>query len=370
MDKTFFAASIDAPVISPPQFVVLMSDDNPLADGVRWMRGVVEGGSNADGSSMFMSFYSNTDHPEITNPQMGDSMLGALRGAYKAGHEIGNHTSTHFDCVEDGEIGENGAVALKRASKEDISAEIKRVEEVLTASGIPIEHQFGFRTPYLRYSDSTFRAMAEAGFLYDCSISAASSKVAGSFYWPYTLDIIPGKQELDENGNLPPDNNAKVNSWGKENPVGEHKGLWELPAINFEVHPDDFGYVEGVYRRNYGDDCGFNGYVTGFDWNMWHDAELDAEQTVRSLMHTLYRNLGGNRAPFTVGVHSQYYFTQRGNDFPKILQNKRRDSFEEFVGRASRLKDVFFVSADMVIRWMQNPVSAEEYRPEDYVRMS
>jgi hypothetical protein len=32
------------------------------------------------------------------------------------------------------------------------------------------------------------------------------------------------------------------------------------------------------------------------------------------------------------------------------------------------MKDVFFVSADMVLRWMQSPVSAAGFGPEAYVR--
>jgi peptidoglycan/xylan/chitin deacetylase (PgdA/CDA1 family) len=270
--------------------------------------------------------------------------------------------------VEFGELDANGVDNGRRVSQEEIYREIKKVEEVLQARGIPKEHQFGFRTPYLRYSDATFRAMTEVGFLYDCSICAASNHVAGSNFFPYTLDIIPGKQELDSNGNLPPDNNASVNRWGRTSPVGEYKGLWELPAVNFAIHPDDMDYVESVFKRKYGEKSHFNGYITGLDWNLWYDAEMNPEQTVRTLMYTLQKTLEGNRAPLTVGLHSQFYFEPKEKDFPKILPQERRAAFEEFIRQASQLKDVYFVSSDMVIRWMQHPVSAAEFKPENYFR--
>jgi hypothetical protein len=231
--------------------------------------------------------------------------------------------------VEVGEIDANGVDTGKRASKEEIYAEIKRVEELLSAKGIPKEHQLGFRTPFLRYSDLTFQAMTEAGFLYDCSIRAASNNVPGDNFWPYTLDIIPGKQELDKNGNLPPDNNVDVNYWGRTSPVGEYKGLWELPAVNFAIHPNDVDFVSGVYKRKYGEDSGFTkGYVGGLDWDMWNHAELDGKQTVSSLMYTLEKNMAGNRAPFTVGLHSQFYFEPKDEDFPRISPPERREAFE------------------------------------------
>jgi len=367
MNEFCFAASKKAPVENPPQFVVVMSDDNTIAEGIKWMSGIVDNSTNADGSKIHMSFYTNTDQSGLSW-DMNNGLSDAIYEVYKSGHEVGNHTSTHLYCVEFGTIDANGVDTGKRADKEQIYGEIKRVEELLSANGIPKKHQFGFRTPYLRYSDLTFRAMFEVGFLYDCSIIGANNNTAGSYFWPYTLDIIPGKQELDENGNLPPDNNARVNPWGKTSPVGEYKGLWELPAGNFAIHPNDMDWAQSALKRHYGENFTFNGYIEGLDWNIWAYAELNYEQTVNSLMYTLEKSLKGNRAPFTVGVHSQFYFEPKESDFPRISPPERRQAFEEFIGKASKLNDVFFVSADMVIRWMQNPVSAEKFKPEDYFR--
>ena len=123
-----------------------------------------------------------------------------------------------------------------------------------------------------------------------------------------------------------------------------------------------------VYKKKYGEDTAFDGYITGLDWNLWNIAELNKEQTVRTLMYTLEKTMEGNRAPFTIGVHSQFYIEPKDVDFPNIRPYERREAFEEFIRQASRLQNVFFVSADMVIRWMLNPVSAAAFNPENYFR--
>jgi len=344
-----------------PQFVVLGSDDNTSAEAVRWMQGVVDKYKNKDGSKVYMSFYVNTDQSGAVWDGKND-LIDAVYNAYKAGHEIGNHTSTHLYCVEYGKLDpvtkiDNG----RRVDKNTIFNEIKRVQDVLVKAGIPRTHQTGFRTPYLRYSDSTFTAMSEVGFLYDCSVSAASDNVAGTNFFPYKLDAIK-----DENGNYAPDNSADVNTWGKTSVIRKHENLWELPAVQFAIDPQDTAYVKGVL--GIGGDEEFDGYITGLDYNLWNEAHLDSGQTVRSLMRTLNLSLAGNRAPLTIGCHSQYYFQAKNSEFPKIPPEKRRQAFEEFVKQASQIENVFFVSGDMVIRWMQNPVSAAEFKPENYIR--
>jgi hypothetical protein len=349
-----------APVANPPQFVVLGSDDNTKAAAVKWMQSVIDGGTNKNGSKRFMSFYCNTDQT-AAEWDFNDGLVEAVYAAYKAGHEIGNHTSTHLYCVEFGQIDGSGKDNGKRADKPRIFSEIKRVQDILAGAGIPKEHQTGFRTPYLRYSDSTFTAMTEVGFLYDCSVSASDSNVAGKNYFPYKLDGI--KVAADANGNYAPDNCADVNSWGKTSVIRKYENLWELPCANFAIAPQDIDYVKGVLK-----DEDFNGYVTGLDYNLWNEAELDSAQTVRSLLHTLQQSLAGNRAPLTIGCHSQYYFEAKTGEFPNITPEQRQGAFKEFVKQASQLDNVFFVSGDMVIRWMQNPVSAAEFNPQNYLR--
>jgi peptidoglycan/xylan/chitin deacetylase (PgdA/CDA1 family) len=355
-------ASKTAPVANPPLFIVLGSDDNTKANGIAWMDSVLNSGTNKDGSKRYMSFYVNTDQNGAIWDGKND-LVDAAYNAYKAGHEIGNHTSTHLYIVEFGSM-ENGVDKGKRASKETIKAEIERVQNVLVSAGIPKEHQLGFRTPYLRYSDSVFTVLQETGFLYDCSVNAATTNTSRDNNFPYTLDFDDG------NGNFSPDNSADVNDWGKTSKIGKHEGLWELPCVRFAIDPQDIEYVKGVLKSKYPNEDfdDYGGYVTGLDYNMWNEIQLNADQTVRSWLHTVKESLAGNRAPVTIGIHSQYYFEAKNSEFPKIPQEKRREAFEKFVEEASKLEGVFFISGDMLVRWMQNPVSAAEFNPENYKR--
>ena len=338
-------ASKEPPKANPPQFIILGSDDNTMARGIEWMQGVIDDGSNLDKSKRYMSFYVNTRNGGA-NWETDSELAGAAYKAYKAGHEIGNHTATHPYMV---------AFNGDRMSQEDILKEITEARDVIHANGIPSEHHFGFRTPYLRYTDETFKVIKELGFLYDVSINASTKLQAGETHWPYTLD----------NGSI--DGNKDNNAYGETSPISNHPGLWSIPCSRIKVHPDDLKEVETVMSAK---SSNFNGYITGLDYNLWNEAELDSGQTVRALMHTLEETLAGNRAPLSIGVHSQYYFTPFPTEFPNIPQEKRRQAFIEFVKQASAKENVFFVSADMVIRYMQNPVTAAEFDPENYRRPS
>lgn len=337
------AASKSAPKgITPentPQFVVIGSDDNTIAKGVEWMQGVIDAGTNEDGSKRRMSFYVNTRNGG-GNWNSNKDLVNNVYNAYKAGHEIGNHTASHPYMVP---YAPNEA---NRMSLEDIKEEIIEARDLIHANGIPSEHHFGFRTPYLRYSDSTFTAIKELGFAYDVSIDASMDNAAGDAFFPYTLDGEP-----DENGNVSPDN-----AGNPDRPVRKHSGLWVIPCSRIVVAPED---IEAVGKE----------YITGLDYNMWasDDAALDSAQTVRALMNTLRKTLEGNRAPFTLGVHSQYYFETK-SEFPNMTQAQCRGAFEEFIKQASAIENVYFVSSDMVMRWMQNPVGLSEFDPEDYKR--
>ena len=352
------SAAKTSPVKNPPLFIVVGSDDNTNPAAIDWIRSVIENGRNFDGSRRYMSFYVNTGQA-CALWSRNTTLVNAAYNAYKAGHEVTNHTDNHLFC-----IAPNG----KWEDVATIENAIRNTQEALIAAGIPKEHHFGFRTPYLTYSDHTFVAMqnvmqySREQLLYDCSISAMDDKGGNNF--PYTLD---GPE--DENGNVAPDNNAKVNEWGENNPVRKHERVWELPAMKIAIDPQDCGFVEEIMKSKYGKNFKWDKHITGLDYNLWNEAELNAEQTTRAYIYTVKKCLAGNRAPFTMGVHSQFYFESKQNTYPNIANPaEKRRSFAEFVEQASKIPEVFFVSADMVIRWMLNPVSADKFNPEDYRR--
>ena len=388
-----------------PQFIVIGSDDNTCPLGVKWMADFVRDSRNARNQRGFMSFYVNTDMPGNLGWARNEALRTAVKNAYLDGHSIGNHTATHIRCVggsdwnapEDGNHPQNLNI---RKSDQEIYDEIIAARNAMAELGIPVEHQFGFRTPFLAYSDSTYIAIMNAGgFLYDVSIN--SRGVPGNVNWPYTLDIIPGQQDANDNGNVPPDNHPT--GWGghsDKNPIRAHPGLWVKPIMGVLIHPDD---RPNVWRPRYmfgggttDNPCSqpltpFNAatndcdnrrwdtwHVAGLDYNIWGEIHLTAQQSLRALIYTLETSLAGNRAPMTYGTHAQYYFepddkfdevvpTASGGTFNySLTAEQRRWVFEEFVKVASAKPDVFFVTGDMVIRWMQNPVPAAQFNPEDY----
>jgi hypothetical protein len=330
------------------------------------MANVLSRGTNKDGSKRYMSFYVNT------NAWNDEDLVDAVLYAYELGHSIGNHTHSHIRCVTEKKDND----FTQRMTADAIYDNIMLAEKAMIEAGIPKEHQFGFRTPFLAYGNETFTAIKKAGFLYDCSIESGWDTKPGTFSWPYTLDVIEGEQEIDAHGKLAWDNSSARKYWGRlvgtgenrhmPNYVGEHPGLWVLIATGVEIDPEDRA---DAIKASW---MGANAWTaSGLDYNLWaRDAgfALNAGQTTRALMHTVKASLEGNRAPFAFGAHSQYYFTQSGIPLAPMSLEARRASFQNFVEQASQLDDVFFVSSDMVIRWMENPVPASQFNPEDYHR--
>ena len=368
-------ASKTAPngITNPPQFIIVGSDDNTNAQAINWMADVLSNSSNAEGYKGYGSFYINTQG-------WNQARQDAVKRAYGMDHSIGNHTASHIRCVggtnwNDPITGNHPDNLSIRKSEQEIYNEILAAQNAMIGIGILKEHQYGFRTPFLTYSDSTYSAMYKIGFLYDCSINAALPVANANF--PYTLDIMPGQpaSTVRPVGNVPPDNQSSWWGTGYDgqyrpgNPIREHKGLWVIPASLIEIDPADRADVLAQGAASYIPGSGWT--VAGLDYNLWNEAKANEQQSVRAYMNTVKKTLAGNRAPLHFGFHSQYYFV-RGDPWDGAMYDlpidARQRIFEEFVRQASELPDVFFVTGDMVIAWMQNPCSAADFKPEDYLR--
>ena len=378
------AASVEPPApvtrANAPQFIVIGSDDNTNAEAIAWMMGVMNGGRNADGSKRHMTFYVNTfnSNQDVFNWENNEELVEAVLNAYKTGHSIGNHTHTHPHFV----------TSSGNMDMDGIREEITLARDAMAEAGIPVEHQFGFRTPFLAYHNDVFTVLREMGFLYDASIESSVGSL-GASNWPYTLDNASPDNAISWWGG--PGNPANADN-ARNTRVGQHPGLWSLLASNVTIAPADragatMTEVDGSAQpQTLPNGITLPGYMgpqtweeeprvgvwnmTGFDYNLWAGASngglsMNENQTFNALMHTLQEHLNGNRAPFAFGPHSQYFFQPDGA-FPRIDAEGRRRAFERFVEEASKLENVFFVSGDMVIRWMENPVPASQFKPEDY----
>jgi hypothetical protein len=368
-------ASKTAPdgITNPPQFIVIGADDNTDVGGVNWMADLLSNSRNATGYRGYVSFYINT-------VGWDQARQDAIKRAYNMGHSIENHTASHIRCVGGTDwdapaTGNHPENLFIRMNEQAIYDNILEAQNAMISIGIPKEHQYGFRTPFLTYSDSTYSAAYKIGFLYDCSINAALP--VGNANFPYTLDIMDGQpaSTVLPVGNVPPDN--QNNWWGTGyggqlpggNPIREHKGFWVIPASLIEFDPADRDDLTAQGAAGYIASSDWT--LAGLDWNLWNEAKANEQQCVRAYINTIKKTLAGNRAPLHFGFHSQDYFV-RGvpSDGPMydIPIETRQRIFEEFVRQASQLPDVFFVTGDMVIAWMQNPCSAADFRPENYYR--
>ncbi len=352
-----------------PLFVCFGSDDNGYSGlagsgaegGMHFLTELFAGRRNPagtgsaatfDGAPLHYSFYVNTHYvaPEPGGPAYGDApregpawVRRAWREAIEAGHEIGNHTHSH-PHGRDLTVGQ-------------WEAEMRRCTEILgrpyapedaagTLPGLGVAHEqvIGFRTPYLEYADATLTAAQNQGFAYDCSLEEGTQpdQDGRNFVWPYRLD----------HGS--PANPA----------IGPHPGLWEIPVYVFVVPPDEacarLGVPAGLraalkQRQQYFDTAA--GKITGMDWNLWCEYRMSPAELLATVRYTVELRTQGNRAPLTIGVHSELYSDRlRGGECAGTAAD-RRAALAELVDDLQRRPEVRIVSARELLSWLRHPVA-------------
>ncbi|KAG0354263.1 hypothetical protein BGZ54_001734, partial [Gamsiella multidivaricata] len=180
-------------------------------------------------------------------------------------------------------------------------------------SGIPFAKLNGFRAPFLNYSDATFQILGQEKFLYDSSTAAVPSDA----YWPYTLDS--GLHNDCWNGIC--DKTISI------------PGMWEIPmhAIMDSDLPTAIPHVM--------------------------DVQLEASaDVITGLLHKNFdRHYQGNRAPFGIYLH------------PVHVGNATQ-LYNDFFTYARSLPDVWFVTNQQLLQWMQNPVPASLLANQPYMK--
>ncbi len=346
-----FAADHQAPSVQPPadlaveqvpQFVMIGFDDNPDVDPMRWIVDHVADVTNPvgsgqaatfDGAPVRFAFYSNGKY-------LDDSaeLRDVHRDAWKAGHEIANHTHNHYHGGQ--------------FSVEEWFEEMKVCQASLVACGIPTEEITGFRTPFLEYNDHMFSAARKMGFVYDTSVEEGyqSWHDGTNFLWPYTMDEgSPG--------------NAWTKMPGAIDRATSHPGFWQIPIHAFLVpldkHAEKYGFAPGLISRmdNYIAENGGWDWpaearkISGLDWNVLEAAGCDGPEFLAIMKHTLDLRLAGNRAPMMIGAHTAM--------FPADMPD-RRQAVEDFVAYALKHPEVRIVTPQQLLAWLRNPVPLAE----------
>ena len=351
-----------------PLFVSFGSDDNGYsglegsgaAGGLHFLTGLFADRRNPvgvgdpgtfDGAPAHYSFYVNTQYISLDAgasaygdgaPEEAVWVRRAWREALEAGHEIGVHTHSH----------PHGREFTVDQWEDEMRRCIEILERPYTAEevagspsglGVVRGELLGFRTPFLEYAYSTLAAVRTQGFAYDCSLEEGTQEDQDgrNFVWPYRLD----------HGS--PGNPA----------IGPHPGVWEIPVYAFIVPPDEacerLGVAPGLRdalkaRQGYFDTAA--GKISGMDWNLWCEFGMSPAEFLATIRYTVELRLSGNRAPLTIGLHSELYSDRQTSGECAATPAERRATLERLVTYLHEQDAVRIVSARELLGWLQHPV--------------
>ena len=312
------------PVEQVPQFIVLGFDDNRYVDGMNWVLDTLEGKTNPagkgnarthDGQKLIVSFYYTTDSLD----DGGEALLATWRRAAGAGHEVANHTHTHRALESQG-VPWNWA------------QEIQKSNQILQDKlGVKPGSIRGFRAPFLQFDQALFETLGQtSGMIYDCSLTHIPIGGAGEDWrnyrhlWPYTL----------HNGT-----DGMSGQWQ----VGKHPRIWEIPVYTLPTAGPDRAQSANLN-------------MAGFDSTAYGTLGKSGPDFYNSMKWALDLRLEkvDNRAPLTIGLHSDTYSSQhKGYTAPL---EARRKALADFIAYALTKPEVRFVSAVQLLQWMSSPV--------------
>ena len=303
-----------------PLFIVLGFDDNRYADGMEWTLDLLADKKNPaginnpatfDNTPVKVSFFYISSALE----EGGETLLSTWKQAVKAGYEVADHTHTHNT---------SDATSLQTWLQEiDTCRSILADKLEIASSEI-----LGFRTPYLAFNESTFKAVSQSNLLYECTMTQMQDYNKSMFVWPYTLDNGFPAQVITQ--------------W-----VGKCKipGLWELPVYCVGDNPEMWPPI------------------TGFDSSILTQANGGKMELMFKNALDYRLKAGGNRAPLTIGLHTDTYSADNPDGAlydPVLTLSQRRDALRNFIEYALTKPDVRFVTAKQLIQWMRNPVALDD----------
>jgi len=280
--------------ISPsdtPMFVVFTADDAIQQYTIDAVKNILGGRKNPNGCPVKMTYYTSLNYTDFS----------LVTDWYVAGNEIADHTMTHVGTPGSDEINGN-LIALNNLA------------------GIPLSSIQGFRAPFLAYSNETLQLLAEAGFTYDSS-ATSSIRVTDpntDAYWPYTLD-----------------NGLANDCFNQGLCNGEPKipGFWEVPM--YATFDNDGIHLMDVWLDT------ANGAT-----------KVNDSATLEYLKSTFTDHYSGKRVPFGLYTHPIHIAA----GVPGLpTPNSTINMINEFIDWTQEQADVWIVSNEQLLAWMQNP---------------
>ncbi|KZP04662.1 hypothetical protein FIBSPDRAFT_1054534 [Athelia psychrophila] len=279
-----------------PQFIVFTADDAVQSYTLDAINQFLAQRKNPNGCPIKMTYFTSLNYTNYT----------LVTDWFVAGNEIADHTMTHVGTPPADEINGN-LIALN------------------ALAGIPLSSIKGFRAPFLNYTGETLKLLAASEFTYDSS-SAASVPVTDNgtdAYWPYTLDNGMANDCLE------------VTDICKGQP--KIPGFWEIPMYAFF---DNLG-AAGPHLMD-----------------PWLDAANGASTvndtaTFDYMKNTFTAHYTGNRQPIGLYTHPIHLSTTYPGVNPP---NSTITMINQFLDWAQTQQDVWIVSNEQLLAWVQNPV--------------
>ncbi|XP_077547160.1 chitin deacetylase 7-like isoform X3 [Haemaphysalis longicornis] len=288
-----------------PQFVMLTFDDAVNEENMDFYRHLLAPGrrkNRANGCNMVATFFVSAVYTDYS----------FVHELYSAGNEIALHSITHV----------KNYTYWRTLDVAGWEAEFLGEREILRDYAlIPERDMVGARAPFLESGRGASHVMMqEHGFLYDSSVHVNYTHEPDKLpVYPYTLDY-----GLQTKCIVPPC------------PEGTYKGLWTVP-LNW-------------YYRTVQDDAGSPAEDDCPMADACHPhpvTHADTFDFLRSNFELFYHY---NRAPFPIFIHEDW-----------LHEPERAKGFLTFVDWLLTMDDVFFVTVEEVVRFMQNPRPLGEY---------
>ncbi|KAJ3279658.1 hypothetical protein HK104_001263 [Borealophlyctis nickersoniae] len=226
-----------------------------------------------------------------------------VTGTYNLGNEIAVHTINHPDM----------------ANVTNPDAEIQGSLAAINAfGGVPKSKLTGFRFPFLSFKQSSFASVAKAGFQYESSVVLDP---ATQGYWPHTLDYgMPYSPQPCTS--CPP------------GPQMVFKGLWEIPLYALLTNQSQvWSSMDPIINPQLND----------------YDVALNYLKFTFQLHYK-------TKLPFGIYQHLAQYIAWG----PDVQQKKIALLTEFITWTQNSFKDVWYVTNQDLIRWIQNPVTADK----------
>ncbi len=359
-----------------PQFVCIGVDDNfvsgddstknPIVIGerhtaMRWIHEYAKKKTNPntsnnaatfDGSPVYLSFFSNTIGFNAHNSDYPNLLKWIHNEVFTYGHEVGNQTHAHlqnFNDTASATSWQNVINEFNSNISEPLPSNLKDAVDDLNTegAGIATSNIFGFRAPFLIVTANMFQAVSNIGLKYDCSIEegAYENQNASNYYWPYTLHDGLGHH-------YNPDINKITSSY---------PNIMEIPVYLLELVPDslcaNYGIPSGLKNKINAKMSWVTDKITGYDYNLWatFSAALNKDEVLAILKFNFDKRYNGNRAPLTLGIHSNYYTSSWDNSAENANWMQRQQAIEEFIDYVLQHSSARIVSHKQLYDWMRNP---------------